>query len=98
MLALDKTSSGDFEAVLNEEFELITGTGGITLQLVEVERRGGGHAGRAEPFSLRFRGTPELRLPQAIYRLQNVTLGPMEIFLVQVGADAAGSFFEAVFN
>ena len=98
MLALDKVTRGEFEAVLNEDFELITGTGGIALQLIEVEQRGGGHAGRAEPFSLRFRGNPELRLPQAIYRLQNVTLGPMEIFLVQVGADAAGSYFEAVFN
>jgi hypothetical protein len=98
MLALDKVTPAEFEAATDQEFELITGTGGIALRLVAVERKGNGHAARPEPFTVRFQGMPELRLPEASYRLQNVTLGPMEIFLVQVGADAAGSYFEAVFN
>jgi hypothetical protein len=97
MLALDKISPRDFEPALDQEFELITGTGGIALRLVAVEPKPGHHA-RAEPFVLRFQGNPELRLPQAIYPMQNLTLGAMELFLVQVGADAAGSYFEVIFN
>jgi hypothetical protein len=99
MLALDKVTRADFEPALEQDFELITGTGGISLKLVEIESRSGeGHATRAEPFVLRFQGVPELQLPQSIYRLQNLTLGPMEIFLVQIAGGEKGSLFEAVFN
>lgn len=97
MLELDKVTPRDFQQALDENFELITGTGGIALRLIAVEPRPG-HSGRAEPFTVRFQGNPELRLPQGIYPLQNLTLGAMELFLVQVGADNAGSYFEAIFN
>src|SRR5438105_4831414 len=98
MLALDKVTRDEFAARLNENFVLITATGGITLRLVEAKAYGDGHPGRRVPFSLRFQGAPGLRLPQQIHRLENATLGTMEIFLVQIGADAEGSWFEAVFN
>jgi hypothetical protein len=39
-----------------------------------------------------------VRLPQGIYRVTCVALGTMEIFLVQVGADKTGAYFEAIFN
>ncbi len=98
MLALDKVTRADFEPVLQQDFELITGTGGITLTLAEIHAGFGSHKDRAEPFTLVFRGAPPLRLPQSIYPLQNTTLGQMELFLVQVAANDEGSFFEAVFN
>jgi hypothetical protein len=98
MLSLDQVTPASFLSVLNEPFEIVTGTGGISVRLTRVETRPSGPGSRAEPFTMVFTGAPQLRLPQSIYRLQNVTLGPMEIFLVQVGADAAGSYFEAIFN
>jgi hypothetical protein len=97
MLALDKVTPADFQPALDQDFELITGTGGITLRLVAVEPQPAHHA-RAEPFILRFRGAPELRLPQGMYPLQNVTIGALEPFLVQVAADQTGSYFEVIFN
>lgn len=98
MLALDSITLADFLPTLQQDYELFTGTGGITLTLVAAEPRGPGHAQRAEPFALTFRGAPVLRLPQGIYRLQNITLGAMEIFLVQVEGQPDGSCFEATFN
>ena len=98
MLPLDTVTREDFAACLDQDFELITGTGGITLRLVAAESRGSVREGHRAPFSLTFRGVMGLRLPQAIYRLQNALLGPMEIFLVQIGDDTQGSYFEAAFN
>lgn len=98
MLDLATATLADFLPALQQEFELITGTGGIALMLTSAEPKGAASAGHRAPFSLFFQGAPVLRLPQAIYPLQNVTLGAMELFLVQVGADAAGSYFEAAFS
>lgn len=98
MLDLAKASTADFIPRLNEEFELLTGTGGITLCLVEIPTSKHSHPGGREPFSLQFQGAPGLRLPQGIYELRNLTLGAMELFLVQIGDGAKGSTFEAVFN
>jgi hypothetical protein len=97
MLALDKVTPRDFQSALDQDFELITGTGGITLRLVAVEEKPA-HDTRAEPFVLRFQGNPELRLPEAVYPMQNITLGAMELSVRQVGADHAGSYFEVSFN
>lgn len=97
MLSLDKVTREDFAACLEQDFEVITGTGGITLHLAEVVARGEGEAGRTQPFTLVFRGVAGLRLPQGTYRLQNVTLGPMELDLTQIAPRGEGSYFEAVF-
>jgi hypothetical protein len=98
MLDLAKATPDDFSPALDQDFELITGTGTISLRLVAVDRGGPGHPARPEPFALKFEGAPPLRIPQAIYHLQNVTVGPVDLFLVQTGADARASQFEAVFN
>jgi hypothetical protein len=98
MLDLTKVTPEDFTPALQQDFELITGTGTISLRLVAVNKHGPGHAARPDPFTLRFEGAPPLRLPQAIYRLQNVTVGALDLFLVQTGADARASYLEAVFN
>lgn len=98
MIELDKATADDFTPALNQDFELITGTGTISLRLVAVDRSDLGHPGRPEPFALKFEGAPPLRIPQATYHLQNVTVGKLELFLVQIGADAKASQFEALFN
>ena len=98
MLALDKVTRADFAQCLEQEFELITGTGGITLTLIAVDQAAAGTGTRAQPFSLTFRGASGLLLPQGTYRLQNQTLGPMEIPLAQIAPRGDGSLFEAVIN
>lgn len=72
------------------------------LILIETEKltqhAAGNIAHRREPFSLVFRGSKGVALPQRIHTLQHETLGLMEIFLVPIAPDAAGPRYEAVFN
>jgi uncharacterized protein DUF6916 len=99
MLDLAKVQCAEFAACVNEDFEIFTRTGPLVLQLSEARRLGVRPASvQREPFSLIFRGAPQLRLPQAIYKISNPQLGEMEIFLVQIAADQTSSTFEAVFN
>jgi hypothetical protein len=53
--------------------------------------------GMRQPFSLLFIGPPDILLPQRIYRLENATLGALEMFLVPIGRDAQGVQYEAIF-
>ena len=99
MLHLDKTTRADFAACMDTPFELITDTQGFVLTLIETRNLGAARPGAPrKPFALKFRGTPDLRLPQQTHRLHHAQMGAMEIFLVQIGADLNGSYFEAVFH
>ncbi len=99
MLQLDKVTRAEFAACLDTPFELITETQGFVLTLIETRNLGAARPGAPrKPFALKFRGTPDMRLPQQTHRLHHSQMGTMEIFLVQIGADLDGSYFEAVFN
>jgi hypothetical protein len=39
-----------------------------------------------------------MRLQQGMYELQHAHLGTLELFLVPVGQDHTGLYYEAVFN
>ena len=54
--------------------------------------------GPQEQFSLTFRGSPEVFMPQGTYELFNDKLGSFDLFLVPIGRDADGFSYEAVFN
>jgi hypothetical protein len=99
MIDLAEVRCEQFTACLNQDFEITTEAGPVTLQLSEARLTGTHHAADTrEPFSLVFRGPAPLRLPQGIYPMKNTQLGEMEIFLVQIAADKTSSSFEAVFN
>jgi len=84
-----------FEPYLEEPFQV---EGGVTLKLSECKRLKSVPGQPREPFSLLFRGPASPMLPQKSYVLSNERSGPIEIFLVPVGQDAAGLMYEAVFN
>lgn len=89
----------DFEACGASEYRLETGADEVLrLELAECVALPGGQPDRRAPFSLVFHGPPEPVLPQRIYRLENDELGPLEIFLVPVAADAETVRYEAVFT
>ena len=99
MLDLARVQCSDFAGCVNQDFEIVTSAGPLVLKLFEARLLGTAHReGEREPFSLTFRGPAELRLPEGIYQMSNAHLGEMEIFLVQIAANQAGSTFEAVFN
>lgn len=98
MLDLAKVRCEQFAACLNQDFELVFPDGVLPLKLSEARPLGVRPESLREPFALAFLGRTGLTLPQGIYKMRNRTLGEMEIFLVQVGADQTCSTFEAVFN
>jgi len=73
MLDLAKVQCANFAACVNQDFEIVTSSGTVVLKLFEARSRPAPDAGR-DPFTLTFRGAPELRLPQGIYRLSNAQL------------------------
>lgn len=88
----------DFARAANQEFQLSLGETTIVLTLIEVAPLAA-HAGALrQPYSLIFRASSPVVLPQKIYPLTNATLGRIGIFIVPVARDAAGVLYQAVFN
>jgi len=86
-----------FEETLNTRFWLFDGSSEPhALDLVELAN---GHANpRQEQFSLRFRGDREQIFPQRLYAMKHESMGDFDLFLVPIGRDDTGTFYEAVFN
>jgi hypothetical protein len=94
---LDQLSKADFAQNLNTVFTCFIGPDQkIDLELVEL--REGRSSPRQEQFALTFYGPLALPLPQHTYEFQHATLGEFALFLVPVGKDAQGYYYEAVFN
>jgi hypothetical protein len=99
MLELDKVNRAQLVELVDQDFEIVLkGAPSLNVRLTEVRSLGAPRAGGREPFALEFRADASVRLPQRIYTVSHAQLGTMEIFLVQVGADSAGAYFEAVFT
>jgi hypothetical protein len=94
-------SADDFEQAGHEPFVIVgrheNGESDVVLRLDEVRRIDRPGEGR-QPFSLFFVGPPAPLLGQAIYRLDNAVLGPLEIFIVPIAASADSTQYEAVFT
>ena len=85
----------DFARHANTTFRL-RDAGEAALILVDVSALRA--SPRQETFSLRFRGAGDRPLHQATWKLDHAVLGPLDIFLVPVGQDERGRYYEAVFN
>ncbi|UUL82458.1 DUF6916 family protein [Sphingomonas qomolangmaensis] len=87
-----------FAPCVGQAFSIGDAPDGPALKLVEASPlTAHGNAVRA-PFVLLFQSAHVPMLQQASYRLANPTAGTLDIFLVPVGRDAAGTLYEAVFN
>jgi hypothetical protein len=89
----------EFAACLGHGFEIVFTDGTLPVKLVQAKQWGPDQPPNIrQPFTLMFRLARNLRLPQGIYKMRHAQLGEMELFLVQVAADANSSTLEAVFN
>jgi hypothetical protein len=101
---LDRLTATSFSPAVGETFLLDAGEAGqLDLELVESrlhdpDAPAEDASGAQAPFTLTFRGPPEPLLPQRIYRLEHSSVGSIEIFIVPIGQDAAGTVYEAVFS
>ena len=92
---------GTFSAQQHTTFSIqLPSLPGVEVELVEVtdNNKNPAVAARQERFSLVFRGPRERLLQQGLYAMQHDQLGAFELFLVPVGQDTAGIYYEAVFN
>jgi hypothetical protein len=99
--ALDALRIEDFQPLVGQEFRIVSPGLIESLTLVEAE------ASSAPPlpglragFSLRFEGHSRDRwLQQAMYPVENASLGRLELFIVPLGPGPNGRFaYEAVFG
>jgi hypothetical protein len=102
---LDHLHAATFGAQLNSSFRIhLSPRHIVEVELVDVTERGSTDgkqpwgAVRQERFSIVFRGPPEGLLQQGMYQMQHDHLGAFELFLVPVGRDKDGVYYEAVFN
>ncbi len=98
---LDKLTKDSFSKCLHQTFTIhLAGQDPVETELIEV--RGlvavDDDPDRREPFSVVFRGPKEVTLEQGIFKLENATLGALDLFLVTNGPDQDGMRHEAVFT
>ena len=90
-----------FSPAVGAEFTVETEAGPVPLRLATVRERDQVVPGAPDgwvPFSLLFIGPPDRYLDQRTWRLASEATGPIDVFLVPVGQDAAGFHYEAVFG
>ena len=98
---LDKLTQDDFSKCLHETFTIqVEGHEPLETKLIEVRglEAAAYDPDLRQPFSLIFLGPEEVTLEQGIFRLENETMGVLDIFLVTNGPDQEGMRHEAVFN
>jgi hypothetical protein len=94
---LDRLSQADFAESVHTTFDCrVTPEQPLALELVEV--RSGRSSPRQEQFALLFCGPLATPLAQGMYPLRHAQLGEFDLFLVPVGKDGQGYYYEAVFN
>jgi hypothetical protein len=86
-----------FEENLNTKFWLLHED--VEPQAMDLIELTNGHSTPGqEQFALRFRGDRSLVFPQRIYSMKHDSIGDFDLFLVPIGRDETGTFYEAVFN
>jgi len=86
-----------FEGNLDTKFWLLD-EGSETYAMELIELTNGYSTPRQEQFSLRFRGDRNKVFPQRIYPMKHDSIGDFDLFLVPIGRDESGTYYEAVFN
>jgi len=82
-----------FAPLVNSWFDV---GGTLSLQLVQIVD--GPVSPSTEQFSLEFCGAEAPALPAGLYDVSQDTLGPLQLYLEPIGADAQGAWYRADFN
>jgi hypothetical protein len=82
---------------MNSTFRVKQGSSdAVELQLVEA--RDVGSTPRQAQFSIVFRGPHNPQLMQSIYKIEHDEIGTFDLFIVPIGRDQNGMYYEAIFN
>lgn len=89
---------GDFTPHVGADFAVLGPADPVALRLVAADALPADPAGRSRaPFSLEFVGPVDPAFAQATLTLEHPALGPLDIFVVPLARDAAGTRYQAVF-
>ena len=100
-MSLDQLRADDFSKCLNQTFRIhVEGREPLDTELIEVSglRAPDDDPDRRQPFSLIFRGPTDVPLQQGIFKIENETVGELELFVVTIGPDDEGLRHEVVFT
>jgi hypothetical protein len=101
---LDRLTATSFAPAVGDTFSLdAEDAGPLELELLESrlhhpDAAAEDASGTRAPFTLTFRGPADPVLPQRIYQLTHPSFGMLEIFIVPIAHDDAGTTYEAVFG
>jgi hypothetical protein len=89
-----------FAPHLNSNFALALGEATLDMALTQVSKLPYRpfHGMMREPFSLIFRSSSAVLLPQRSYPLKHEAMGRLDLFIVPIARDAQGIVYQAVFN
>jgi hypothetical protein len=89
-----------FASQLNSTFALSLGESGVDLTLTEAVRQPvRPFPGMVrEPFTLIFRSSSPVVLPQRTYPFKHTAIGKFEMFIVPIAREPTGIVYQAVFN
>jgi hypothetical protein len=90
----------NFGPYVNSTFSLKLGETTVDLALTEATRQmvRPFPGMMREPFSLIFRSSSQVVLPQRMYPLAHAAMGKIDIFLVPIGRDMHGVVYQAIYN
>ena len=93
----ENLSRQDFAEHLNTKFSIAVENGDpLVLELIQADDMGSSE--RQERFSLVFRGPLDRVIGQGAFNMEHEKLNSVTLFLVPVGADQEGVYYEAAFN
>ncbi len=99
MESRDSPVLGNFSPFVGRSFDVLAAQGAVELELIEAkELRAGVGAPRQDPFSLVFKVERDCELWQGPVTLEHELTGRVDLFLVPIGEDREGRYFEAIFN
>ena len=94
---IERLEHADFAKHLNSKFRIrVSESETVESELTQVSELL--LSPRQERFSLVFRTSNDFFLGQGQRPLEHDVMGQIELFLVPIGRDEAGTYYEAVFN
>ena len=88
-----------FSPFVGRRFDVTAAQGVVALELIEAKMlRTSQDAPRQDPFSLVFKAGKDCELWQGPVTLEHESMGPLDLFLVPIGEDQEGRYFEAIYN
>jgi hypothetical protein len=97
--ALSSITHDDFVAHIGETVRISSDGVAIEAALVQVDTTGVARpGGRRHPFRLLYRGPAEPALSQRICRVEQPSLGALDLRLIPIGPIGSGMGYEAEFS